>query len=185
MVAADGGEVIEVGSNKSYGNYCLIRHNEDIVTRYAHCDSITVEQGDLVGQGFPIGTLGSTGAKAIANILVGSVNPSGRLADTFWTEHRFNPVHANFGRYSYTGNTIKYGGTHGNNPAGGSPSKATMYDHTGVYYVVYQEGIYNGYRYTETRYEDKVLGAENVGEYDYNSVVKYPFGFGLSYTNFE
>lgn len=61
VVAADGGEVIEVGSNKSYGNYCLIRHNEDIVTRYAHCDSITVEQGDLVGQGFPIGTLGSTG----------------------------------------------------------------------------------------------------------------------------
>ena len=131
------------------------------------------------------GTLGSTGAKAIANILVGSVNPSGRLADTFWAEHRFNPVHANFGRYSYNGNTIKYGGTHGNNPAGGSPSKATMYDHTGVYYVVYREGIYNGYRYTETRYEDKVLGAENVGEYDYNSVVKYPFGFGLSYTNFE
>ena len=61
MVAADGGEVIEVGSNKSYGNYCMIRHNEDIVTRYAHCDSITVEEGDLVGQGFPIGTLGSTG----------------------------------------------------------------------------------------------------------------------------
>ena len=61
VVAADGGEVIEVGSNKSYGNYCLIRHNEDIVTRYAHCDTITVEEGDLVGQGFPIGTLGSTG----------------------------------------------------------------------------------------------------------------------------
>lgn len=61
VVAADGGEVIEVGSNKSYGNYCMIRHNEDIVTRYAHCDSITVEEGDLVGQGFPIGTLGSTG----------------------------------------------------------------------------------------------------------------------------
>ena len=131
------------------------------------------------------GTLGSTGAKAIANILVGNVNPSGRLSDTFWTEHRFNPVHANFGRYYYSGNTINYGGTHGNNPAGGSPSKATMYDHTGVYYVVYQEGIYNGYRYTETRYEDKVLSTENVGEYDYNSVVKYPFGFGLSYTNFE
>ncbi len=61
VVAADGGEVIEVGENKSYGKYCLIRHNEDIVTRYAHCDSITVEQGDLVGQGFPIGTLGATG----------------------------------------------------------------------------------------------------------------------------
>lgn len=61
VVAADGGEVIEVGSNKSYGNYCLIRHNEEIVTRYAHCDEITVKEGDLVPQGGQVGTLGASG----------------------------------------------------------------------------------------------------------------------------
>ena len=61
VTAADGGEVIEVGYTNGYGKYCKIRHNEDIVTRYAHCDSIDVEVGDLVGQGFPIGTLGDTG----------------------------------------------------------------------------------------------------------------------------
>ena len=61
VVAADGGEVIEVGYTSGYGLYCKIRHNEDIVTRYAHCDSIDVEVGDLVGQGFQIGTLGDTG----------------------------------------------------------------------------------------------------------------------------
>lgn len=53
-----------------------------------------------------------------------------------------------------------------------------------LYYNVYQEGIYVGYRYYETRYEDTVLGTAGVGNYDYASTVKYPFGYGLSYTNF-
>ena len=35
------------------------------------------------------------------------------------------------------------------------------------YYAVYQEGIYNGYKYTETRYEDKLLNVTKVGDYDY------------------
>lgn len=61
VVAADGGEVIDVGYTSGYGNYCLIRHNEEIVTRYAHCDTIEVEEGDLVGKGYMIGTLGATG----------------------------------------------------------------------------------------------------------------------------
>lgn len=61
VVASDGGEVIEVSYSSGYGKYCLIRHNEEIVTRYAHCDTIDVEVGDLVGQGYMIGTLGDTG----------------------------------------------------------------------------------------------------------------------------
>ena len=61
VVASDGGEVIDVGYTNGYGKYCLIRHNDEIVTRYAHCDTIDVKEGDLVGQGFMIGTLGNTG----------------------------------------------------------------------------------------------------------------------------
>lgn len=61
VVASDGGEVIEVGYTNGYGKYCKIRHNEDTVTRYAHCDDIYVEEGDLVGQGDIIATLGDTG----------------------------------------------------------------------------------------------------------------------------
>lgn len=111
-----------------------------------------------------IGDTGSTGIKAVAEILAGNINPSGRLSDTFWKKHYLNPVYANFGSYSFTGGN---GGTKLNS------------------YVVYQEGIYNGYRYTETRYEDYVLGQGNAGDFIYEDVVSYPFGYGLSYTQFS
>ncbi len=61
IVAADGGEVIEAGVSRGYGNYVKIRHNETVVTRYAHCDSILVSVGDYVAQGDAIATLGDTG----------------------------------------------------------------------------------------------------------------------------
>jgi len=110
------------------------------------------------------GDLGSTGANAVADILVGNVNPSGKLSDTFWTKHYYNPVYANWGAYNYSGSV-----------ANGNSNT----------YVAYQEGIYNGYLYTETRYEDYVLGQGNAGEFHYDEVVSYPFGYGLSYTQFE
>ncbi len=51
--------------------------------------------------------------------------------------------------------------------------------------VIIQEGVYLGYRYSETRYEDAVMGTANAGTYGYGSQVSYPFGYGLSYTTFS
>lgn len=51
--------------------------------------------------------------------------------------------------------------------------------------VVNMEGMYVGYRYAETRYEDVLLGSEKAGSYDYGANISYPFGYGLSYTSFE
>ena len=51
-------------------------------------------------------------------------------------------------------------------------------------YTLYREGIYTGYRYYETRYEDLVMGTGNPGSFVYADQVAYPFGHGLSYTSF-
>lgn len=53
------------------------------------------------------------------------------------------------------------------------------------HYLTYSENIYVGYKYYETRYEDKMLNRERVGDYDYSQIVQFPFGYGLSYTNFS
>ncbi len=51
--------------------------------------------------------------------------------------------------------------------------------------VLLQEGVYLGYKYAETRYEDKLLGNGNTATFDYGTTVSYPFGYGLSYSSFE
>lgn len=123
-----------------------------------------------------VGTVGQTGLAAVGKILVGDVNPSGRLSDTWWTKHSYNPSLANFGSMRYA-NADDFDEL----PEEGSNSYTSM---TYTAYVSYTEGIYVGYRYTETRYEDVVTNRTQVGEFDYDQTVAYPFGYGLSYTSF-
>lgn len=112
-----------------------------------------------VGACLWIGAPGNTGINAVANILAGNINPSGRLVDTYVYDNFSSPAVQNFGDY-------KYGNEN-------------------YFYVTYQEGIYVGYKYYETRYEDYVLNQGNAGEYDYSSTVQFPFGYGLSYSDYE
>ena len=109
------------------------------------------------------GGVGQTGIYAIGEVLAGTVNPSGRLVDTYAYDSLSAPSAVNLGDYTITNSNID----HGNK------------------YLVYAEGIYVGYRYYETRYEDAVLGQGNAGGYDYSSTVQFPFGYGLSYTDFD
>lgn len=115
-----------------------------------------------------VGEGGTSTTVGIGKLLSGESSPSGRLPDTYFKKHYYNPVYSNFGSYENSGETIS-------NANSGKSNR----------YVVYQEGIYNGYRYTETRYEDTVLKRGNAGDFKYSDVVTYPFGYGLSYTNFE
>lgn len=106
-----------------------------------------------------IGFTGSNGITALGEILNGDVNPSGRLVDTWAADFTKNPSFVNFGTGCLPDTTDKYDG--------------------GMYYSVdYEEGIYVGYRYYETR-------GETDGEDWYNANVVYPFGYGLSYTTFD
>ena len=119
-----------------------------------------------------VGTLGSNGASAIGKLLTGEKNPSGKTSDTFWADNQYNPVYYNFGSMQYANSSILK--DYFNNLSSANNR----------FYVAYQEGIYNGYKYTETRYEDVVMNRANAGTFDYKAAVSYPFGYGLSYTNF-
>lgn len=121
-----------------------------------------------------IGFTGVNGLRGVSDLLVGNVNPSGRLVDTYCVDNTTSPAHANIYGSFWT-NASDYSDLTGDS-AGLDGNK---------YYNVYQEGIYVGYRYYETRYEDYVLDQGNHGSYNYLSDVKYPFGYGLSYTTFE
>ena len=117
------------------------------------------------------------GNAAFAKILSGEVNPSGRLPDTMWMDNAKNPVNVNFGWWVYENAEELDVSVH--------VGDLLYPEVTLASYVVYQEGVYLGYKYTETRYEDVVLGTPNVGTFNYNEVVAYPFGHGLSYSNFQ
>lgn len=62
VTASDRGVVVRAGWNdQGYGQFVIIDHQIDYVTLYAHLDTILVQEGDIVGQGQAIGTVGSTG----------------------------------------------------------------------------------------------------------------------------
>ena len=113
-----------------------------------------------------IGGVGGYGLEAVADILAGHVNPSGSLADTYLFNNYASAAMQNFVPTIYEGWEDKI------------PSSAKSY-------MIYQEGIYVGHKYFETRYEDYVMGTGNAGDYKYHDAVAYPFGYGLSYTSFE
>ncbi len=117
-----------------------------------------------------VGEVGQSGINAIGDLLNGTVNPSGKLVDTYCYDNLTSPAIQNAHATSYT-----------NAAAQGLSFKGTNNE----YYVAYQEGIYIGYRYYETRYEDVVLGQGNAGDFDYDKTVAFPFGYGLSYSTFE
>lgn len=126
------------------------------------------EYGDDIDACMFIGQTGAKGINGVANLLVGKAVPSGRLADTYRYDNLVDPVLANFGEHGYT-NASQY--------------KKAISNQTK--YVVYQEGIYVGYKYYETRYEDYVIGRGNAGEFDYGATVAFPFGHGESYADFD
>ena len=105
---------------------------------------------------------GGDTCRSIADVLSGAVNPSGHLVDTFAYDAFSSPAMQNMGDMMLVN--------------GGQDVEAAVF---------YDEGIYVGYKYYETRYFDKALNQGNAGDYDYAAAVQYPFGYGISYTTFE
>ena len=107
---------------------------------------------------------GQSGFASFGKIVSGEVNPSGKTIDTFVYDLKAAPTFNNMGLNTYDNmdefSSVSFTG------AVTTPS-----------FVNYVEGIYVGYKFYET--------AAAEGFIDYDKVVQYPFGYGLSYTTFE
>ena len=99
---------------------------------------------------------GQEGANAVADVMTGKVNPSGKLPMSFPIDFLDHPSSSNF-PYSQVKTNTPFGTAR---PAGSNEKN--------VDYTNYDEGIWVGYRYFETQHTE----------------LSYPFGFGLSYTEF-
>lgn len=120
-----------------------------------------------------VGNVGSYGLYGLVDTLIGESNPSGKLSDTYCKDSFSSPAMA-----SWALNRGKSLAQYYTN------YQQLNLDATQRSYEIYAESIYLGYRYYETRYEDKILGTPRTGDYSYHDVVSYPFGYGLSYTAF-
>lgn len=123
-----------------------------------------------------IGLPGNTGYYSVADILKGEINPSGRTADTWAYDITDQPsaLQTTSDKWEIVNDNKVGGGSGANQGYSGG------YEYTnlqGQFFSNYYEGIYVGYRYYETRYMDD--------EATYQQKVVYPFGYGLSYTDFE
>ncbi len=123
---------------------------------------------------------GMYGFLGVAKCLSGEVNPSGHLPDTMATSSVSAPSMVNYGVYVYANASVTDAGV-------------LTGDDKGDWYLVESEGIYVGYKYYETRYEDQILGAGNAtstegsstgSTWNYADEMAYPFGYGMSYTSF-
>ena len=115
---------------------------------------------------------GKDGVEVLGKLLTGEINPSGKNVDTYVYDNFSAPAMQNFGDFRFTKDGALIDST--TSGVGGTYS-----------YQNYAEGIYVGYKYYETRYEDALLGQGNAGDYNYGKTVFAPFGFGLSYTTFD
>lgn len=127
-----------------------------------------------------IGNVGKSGIHAVAKVLTGEIVPSGKLSDTYLNDNLSSPAMMSEATYNASKGTTSY-----NFAQIYSNADAYGLNETQMYYGVYAEGIYVGYRYYETRYADYVAGRVNTGNYNYNADVAYAFGYGNSYTTFE
>ncbi len=117
-----------------------------------------------------IGGPGVSGAEGLGRILNGDESHSGKTVDTYARDFSKDPTWKNFGDNSQNFNGVPSASFTRN---GENVADDAM--------VSYEEGVYVGYRYYETRgYEEKISGDTDW----YSENVIYPFGYGLSYSEF-
>lgn len=200
MLSREGGEGAEVQMEDPTGISQLALHQEEKDLLQMIKDSgkfgktiVLINSGNAMELGWLdeydvdaclwIGLPGQRGFEGVANLLAGNANPSGHLPDTYAVNSLSAPSTVNGGYHNQNWTNLDY-----------VLENSSDLDSEVSWYSVQAEGIYIGYKYYETRYEDAILGQGNANTakgsstgsaWNYTSEVSYPFGYGMSYTTFE
>ena len=206
----DGQFVYDEQSDTEYKHYQQLTDSEEKLLKYAedNFDKVIVvlntanamelynlEQDENINAILLMERPGETGHLAVGEILSGAVNPSGRLVDEWMVDFTADPTWYNFGSNNQTGSSNIICNEAGELTGAGETGPTDP----GYYFVDYEEDIYLGYRYYETYYYETYLGntaasaPEGSSEEEriaaantwFAESVLYPFGYGLSYTDFS
>lgn len=190
----EGADLVQNGGDDFEGSQLNLNQNEKDVLALAkanfdkvivilNCDNPIgigeLKEDEQIDAIIWAGGLGVNGANSLARLIVGQANFSGKLTDTFSVESLSSAAAQNCGAYVFSN---------------ASEIKNYVGHNSCISYVIEAEGIYIGYKYYETRYEDSVIGGRNAdssagtfasnGNWNYTDEMGYNFGYGLSYTSF-
>lgn len=152
-----------------YISKIIVVHNSPYAMELGWLDDYNVDAA------LHVGTIGLKGSLGLVDLLTGDANPSGKLVDTFATNSLSSAAVQTWYDQAFTNVT-----------------SADVSNRGAEKYMVLTEGIYTGYKYYETRYEDTILNRYNAtatvgstsGNWNYANEMTYTFGHGLSYTTF-
>lgn len=135
--------------------------------------------------------------RGVARVMAGEVNPSAHLVSQWDRDMTADPTWQNFGDNFQMDSSTTY--MYSDGTSTGSQTRGSIGGGSGLHGVDYEEGIYLGYKYYETYWYETAQGntaeSDGTGEWSeknqaaadawHDAHVTYPFGYGLSYTDFD
>ena len=181
-------DYLEISTEEEYALRQIAADFENVIVIENSTNNMTLDFFREINKDIPngidailnVGVTGGQGALAIPDVVFGDVTPSGHMTDTTPVRPEYNITYYR----SCAKHTRHYEGGKSSDffsKAGRGSGGAAFYNY--ACYSEYTEGIYMGYRWFETADAEGFWDRDPYNGYD--NVVQYPFGFGMSYTDFS
>ena len=181
-------DYLEISTEEEYALRQIAADFENVIVIENSTNNLTLDFFREINKDIPngidailnVGVTGGQGALAIPDVVFGDVTPSGHMTDTTPVRPEYNITYYR----SCAKHTRHYEGGKSSDffsKAGRGSGGAAFYNY--ACYSEYTEGIYMGYRWFETADAEGFWDRDPYNGYD--NVVQYPFGFGMSYTDFS
>lgn len=181
-------DYLEISTEEEYALKQIAADFENVIVIENSTNNMTLDFVREINKDIPngidavlnVGVTGGQGALAIPDVVFGDVTPSGHMTDTTPVRPEYNITYYR----SCAKHTRHYEGGKSSDffsKAGRGSGGAAFYNY--ACYSEYTEGIYMGYRWFETADAEGFWDRDPYNGYD--NVVQYPFGFGMSYTDFS